>query len=153
MLINLKFILLKKILFYLLLNNIKFYIFLLYNIKNLILIKFFKNFNFIFFKNKLLKASYNLFLKINNFNFVKIFIFYNNNFIFSNFCLPKKYSLFTLLKSPHTDKRSREQFHLISYKSTLKYPLFLSVYNSNFINIFFFFEKGFNIVLKKHILI
>ena len=36
-----------------------------------------------------------------------------------------KYNLYTVLKSPHIDKRSREQFHLVHFKTILHYPNFL----------------------------
>lgn len=49
---------------------------------------------------------------------------------YSSTNVPKKYKTFTVLKSPHTDKKSREQFHLIEYKKILKYPTFLSLSNS-----------------------
>ena len=51
--------------------------------------------------------------------------------------IPSKYKLFTVLKSPHTDKKSREQFHLVKYKSICQYPIIFSTQNSFFFNYFF----------------
>ena len=53
------------------------------------------------------------------------FSFYNYGFSY----LPKKYKTFTVLRSPHIDKRSREQFHLIEYKCIVQIPIFLGVYD------------------------
>lgn len=60
--------------------------------------------------------------------------------------LPKKYSLTTVLKSPHIDKRSREQFHLIEYKSLVVYPLFFSISKNNLFNKLFLFDQNFNTI-------
>lgn len=49
---------------------------------------------------------------------------------------PKKYKTFTVLRSPHIDKRSREQFHLIQYKYKVSFPLYLCTKRG-----FFFFYK------------
>ena len=92
---------------------------------------------------------YNFFLKFMTLKYLKFILIYN--FKLSKFFLPKKYSLTTVLRSPHIDKRSREQFHIIEYKASLKYPLFFSIAN-NFITKFFMFERGFNMVLKTKIL-
>jgi small subunit ribosomal protein S10 len=41
------------------------------------------------------------------------------------FCIPPRKKLITLLKSPHVNKKAREQFHFTSYKIVLyiKVPL------------------------------
>lgn len=95
---------------------------------------------------------YSLLLKYTNLKILKLVLLYNYSFKISKFFLPKKYSLTTVLRSPHTDKRSREQFNIIQYKSVIAYPLFFSISNSHFINNYFFFERGFNMVLKAKIM-
>lgn len=65
-------------------------------------------------------------------------LFWKSNFVY----LPVKYKLFTVLKSPHSDKKSREQFHLLKYKSLCFYPIFFSLNNSFFFKSLFFFEYG-----------
>ena len=88
---------------------------------------------------KLVVNLVNLFLA--NINIKKLYI----NSMSTAF-LPKKYSLTTVLKSPHIDKRSREQFHLVEYKSLITYPLIFSVSKDNLFNKLFLFEQNFNIV-------
>jgi Ribosomal protein S10p/S20e len=43
--------------------------------------------------------------------------------------LPASRKEFTVLKSPHIDKRSREQFELISFTSIMQFPYFLNLEN------------------------
>lgn len=80
---------------------------------------------------------------LNYYEYIYYIYILNFFFLYSNFLelsilkygfvnMPKKYKTFTVLKSPHTDKKSREQFHLIEYKKILKYPIFISLNNSFF---------------------
>lgn len=67
-------------------------------------------------------------LSVNTFFFFISFFAHCLLFFFSvsiNFAsLPNKVVKFTVLKSPHTDKKSREQFELKTYKKVLSYPYF-----------------------------
>ena len=78
-----------------------------------------------------------------------IFLFYFSKNKLSNVFLPKKYKLYTLLRSPHIDKRSREQFHIIENKLALYAPILLNISNFSLLNIAFSFKKGSNVVLLK----
>jgi hypothetical protein len=125
--------------------NIKFlnlYLYYLNSSKKYLLLNFnvFKIFNFMYLFKLLFKIVILFILSIN----IKKNIFNSSSLAF----LPKKYNLTTILRSPHVDKRSREQFHLIEYKSTITYPLFFSVYGNNFFNKIFLFEQNFNIISK-----
>lgn len=52
--------------------------------------------------------------------------------------IPSKKSLYTVLRSPHKDKKSREQFKISKIKKSFFYPSFLNCYNNllfkNFVN-------------------
>lgn len=152
MLLNLNLFFLKNHYHKFFINNLKFIVLLLFYINKPFFIKSNKLL-FLININNILVPFYQLILKINNLNFIKLLLNSNKKYNLSKFSLPKKYSLTTVLKSPHTDKRSREQFHIISYKSSLKYPLFYSIYNNTFLHSFFLFERGFNIVLKTKTLV
>jgi hypothetical protein len=152
MLLNINLLFLKNYHSKLIITNIKFIIISLFYLSKPFLIKSI-NSTLLVNVNYLMNILYKLILKLNNLYFIKLLLIYNNKFNLSKFSLPKKYSLTTVLKSPHTDKRSREQFHIIHYKSSLRYPLFYSIYNNIFLHSFFLFERGFNIVLKKKVLI
>jgi small subunit ribosomal protein S10 len=52
--------------------------------------------------------------------------------------LPKNRTLFTVLRSPHIDKKSREQFQFIHYKK----KLFVEIENINKSALFIFFLKN-----------
>ncbi len=52
--------------------------------------------------------------------------------------LPKKRKLFTVLRSPHIDKKSREQFEFMRYKK----KLFVQNENMNKAALFFFLLKN-----------
>ena len=62
--------------------------------------------------------------------------------------LPKKVSTFTVLRSPHIDKRSREQFRLIKYKKVLHFPIFFSSSNFYLLKKSFLFKHGVSIYTK-----
>jgi hypothetical protein len=47
--------------------------------------------------------------------------------------LPNKREIFTLLRSPHTDKKSREQFRKLQYKKLLKGIGFFSYFLIRFL--------------------
>lgn len=64
--------------------------------------------------------------------------------------LPKKISRYTVLKSPHIDKRSREQFQLIQYKKLLKIPFFFISTNNFFFNQCTLVNQNLNFVLNSH---
>lgn len=71
-------------------------------------------FKFIYFY-KLLFNFFSLYLKF----FLSYF-----NLKFNSFIIPIKISTYTVLRSPHIDKRSREQFRLITYKRKIYFPFF-----------------------------
>lgn len=153
MFLNLNFFFLKNKFYNIVSYDLKFMIILLSYMKNPIGFSSLSNrLVLLDFKNKI-TVFYRLILANNNLNFLKLSIFSNLKYNLNKFTIPKKYSLTTVLKSPHTDKRSREQFHIISYKANLKYPLFFSIYNNTFLHSFFLFERGFNCILKTKILI
>ena len=56
------------------------------------------------------------------------------NLTFSTFNLPKKRKVITLLKSPHVNKKAKEQFEIKYFKTLI------------------FFDKGINIKIIKNIL-
>jgi ribosomal protein S10 len=68
----------------------------------------------------------NLFIKSLNINVLKIYVFYLKkifNFLnlkYSILQLPLKKSRITLIKSPHINKKSREQFEIKSHALTFK---------------------------------
>lgn len=77
------------------------------------------------------KLMYIYILNVLSFYFFFFYIsFFSCNLLFFfslsiNFAsLPNKLVKFTVLKSPHTDKKSREQFELKTYKKVLSYPYF-----------------------------
>jgi ribosomal protein S10 len=92
--------------------------------------------NKIYFNSDLIKINLNsfsavyLFMSIVNFYLLYSTFLELSSLKFGHFSAPKKYKTFTVLKSPHSDKKSREQFHLIAYKQKIKYPIFLSIGNS-----------------------
>ena len=54
---------------------------------------------------------------------------------FGTYTFPKKLKTFTVLRSPHVDKKSREQFHLIEYKYTFSFPIYLCTTNLFYMSI------------------
>ena len=92
------------------------------------------------------KSIDNLFILLTNFINSKIFIkkiilkkrIFKTKLIF----LPKKIKKYTLNKSPHIDKKAREQFETRTYKAIIYiYPIFL-LKKESFL-IFIYFLKNF----------
>jgi hypothetical protein len=91
------------------------------------------------------KKNNNKFKKLNNYYFISIYFFFmyfiyllnlkllnNNNFIISK--LPNKNKKITLLRSPHIDKKSREQFEIITHKSMITSTNFLGEKTIDFLS-------------------
>ena len=111
---------------------------------------FFLFINFFFIKNnniffrlsyiyKLLFNFYSLYLR-----FSMLFKFFKYNYSI----FPIKSSTFTVLRSPHIDKRSREQFKLVVYKKILHYPIFFNSFNFYILKKSFLFDYGISISIK-----
>jgi hypothetical protein len=99
------------------------------------------SFNIFKYKNKNIKirelSNYNY--KYNNTFFLLLINFYFTYFIYfstlkfytgiilKNSKLPNKISKLTLLRSPHIDKKSREQFEILTHKSSI---LLLNLFNN-----------------------
>jgi hypothetical protein len=73
--------------------------------------------------------SLSLYVKSVHLYFLHCFLLEQSFFKYGISCFPKKYKTFTVLRSPHTDKKSREQFHLIEYKYNMSIPIYLCVDN------------------------
>ena len=56
----------------------------------------------------------------------------NNKKLYSISKLPNKISKITVLRSPHIDKKSREQFEILTHKS---YIQSVNLFNNNIVNI------------------
>ena len=72
----------------------------------------------------------------------------NKSIKFGLASLPKKVSTFTVLRSPHIDKRSREQFRLTKYKKVLHFPIFFNSSNLYILKKSFLFKHGVSIYTK-----
>lgn len=69
------------------------------------------------------------------------------NLLYKQFALPIKKKKFTLLRSPHVHKKSREQFQLIKYKHVY---LFLSPIPNNFLKFLLINKPAeINMIIKK----
>jgi hypothetical protein len=91
------------------------------------------DFNLFKYKNKNFQVNnfFGLNYKYNNFFFLLLFNFYfiyfsyfltlkfYNGLTLKNSKLPNKISKLTLLRSPHIDKKSREQFEILRHKSSI----------------------------------
>jgi len=76
------------------------------------------------------------------------FLKVNKSISFGLAFLPKKLSTFTVLRSPHIDKRSREQFRLTKYKKVLHFPIFFNSNNFYILKKSFLFKHGVSIYTK-----
>jgi len=76
------------------------------------------------------------------------FLKVNKSINFGLASLPKKISTFTVLRSPHIDKRSREQFRLTKYKKVLSFPIFFNSNNYYILKKSFLFKHGVSINTK-----
>lgn len=101
-----------------------------------------------FSQNKFILYFLKIYLHLTNYlyyiDFVSKIYKFLNNFVLSNFLIadytkiksyPNKYKLFTLLKSPHIDKKSRDQFFLMFSKKSIKFvylelPIELNLINN-----------------------
>jgi hypothetical protein len=134
--------------------NIFFYIFIfkLFNFNKLNLIKVVKIINNIEFNISFYKFIFFYKLLFNLFSlYLKFFLSYFN-LKFNSFIIPIKVSTYTVLRSPHIDKRSREQFRLIIYKRKIFFPFFFSVNKFYILKKFFFFDFGISINIKSKFL-
>lgn len=68
---------------------------------------------------------------LNALHFYFAYLFLNEQSVskFGTYTFPKKLKTFTVLRSPHADKKSREQFHLIEYKYNFSFPIYLCTTN------------------------
>lgn len=125
------------------------YLYLKYNLNNL----FFNNKFFLYLKNNNLrinnylcsKNKFNFKIKYNFNIFLNLFYFYfihfvhisnmkilNTNKLSSISKLPNKSSKITILRSPHIDKKAREQFEILTHKSYIKS---LNFFGNNIVNV------------------
>ena len=83
-------------------------------------------------KNNSLNDHHSFHLQKQMFMSLRVFIFRQiNSYLFSTnelaaVSLPSKKQIFTLLRSPHTDKKSREQFRKREYKKIINMSLLFS---------------------------
>jgi hypothetical protein len=102
---------------------------------------------FIFFSFKEVLQVYYLML------FAKLFFFMFKHVNVSYFALPIKRNKFTILRSPHIDKKSREQFELKHFYIVLNELSLFSFSNNTFLfNSFKFFINNFKLEEKLDIL-
>jgi len=88
------------------------------------------------------------FLYNNSFFFIFIWVFSiknNNNFFLNVSHMPNKQSIITVLRSPHKDKTSREQFKITKLKKNFNYPSFLNTKN----NLMFFNFSNETLLVKR----
>ena len=98
--------------------------------------------------NILYKIKIYSFYKIYLLKFINKFEMYikslnNKNIISLIFILPIKYKLFTVLKSPHVNKKSKEQFGSKIYKGIIKIK-YNKIFNFNI------YKNYFNFLFKQH---
>lgn len=91
------------------------------------------NITYLTLKNHKKKLEFFYFSFIVNLMIMKI-VFTINEKTNSVISLPKKKMVHTVLRSPHTDKRSREQFKRIDYHYLITYPSFI------FFNPYYFYN-------------
>lgn len=92
--------------------------------------------------------SYYFFIFYVSFLF-KFFIFMLDELFISYFGLPIERNKYTVLRSPHVDKKSREQFELKHFTIVLNESSILSLFNNNFLfNYLKFFISDFKIEEK-----
>jgi len=111
---------------------------------------FFSNTNFTFLeKNSSSVCFNNFFLIYYHMLFSKLFFFMFKSVNLSYFSLPIKRNKITILRSPHIDKKSREQFELKhSYLVLNELSLFSFTNNSFLFNSFKFFINNFKLEEK-----
>ena len=85
--------------------------------------------------------------------FSKLFFFMYKSINFSYFSIPIRRNKFTILRSPHIDKKSREQFELKHFYIVLNELSFFSLSNNSFLfNSFQFFIQNFKLEEKSSLL-
>jgi hypothetical protein len=85
---------------------------------------------------------------------LKLFFIMFKSLKVSYFALPIKRNKFTILRSPHIDKKSREQFELKHFNIVLNELSMFSLTNNNFLNNQFkFFISNFKLDEKNEFLI
>jgi len=85
--------------------------------------------------------------------FLKLFIFMFKQLNFSYFSVPLKRNKYTILRSPHIDKKSREQFELKHFYIVLNEVTMFSMSSNNYLfNFFSFFIDSFKLEEKTNYL-
>lgn len=85
--------------------------------------------------------------------FLKLFIFMFKQLNFSYFSVPLKKNKYTILRSPHIDKKSREQFELKHFYVVLNEVTMFSLSSNNYLfNFFSFFIDSFKLEEKTNYL-
>jgi Ribosomal protein S10p/S20e len=97
------------------------------------------------------KYIYQLTYSFSFLNYISLLLF--SFFPRNNSMLPKKTKLFTLLRSPHTDKKSREQFKLVTYSSVLLDLFSCNIILQQYFSFFTFFSLFMRIRMYEHICI
>lgn len=137
-----------KIIYFLNIKNYYIKQLLCFNVSNFLITKYnSKYLEFKFYLNNLLfidyyylidiKKIYNLYIKYIFIIYIWLYSIKLLNFYLINISsIPSKKSLYTVLRSPHKDKKSREQFKIRKLKKNFYYPSFLSnnILFSNYVN-------------------
>ena len=145
---------------YVLFNNIKkLYFFLKLNKQNINTLIYSNNLlkesifsNFLSFNTNVQKIKTSSFCTFNLYYFsfyLKLFIFMFKQLSFSYFSVPIKRNKYTILRSPHIDKKSREQFELKHFYVVLNELTLFSIISNNFLfNFISFFIDSFKLEEK-----
>ena len=110
----------------------------------------YSNVSFLNIKNNESNPSFFSLFDLNYFTFfLKLFIFIFKQLTFSYFAVPLKRNKYTILRSPHVDKKSREQFELKHFYIVLNEVTMFSMASNNYLfNFFSFFIDSFKLEEK-----
>ena len=114
----------------------------------------YSNTSFLNTKNEKQNISFSSFFDLYYFTFfLKLFIIIFKQLTFSYFAVPLKRNKYTILRSPHIDKKSREQFELKHFNIVLNEVTMFSMSSNNYLfNFFSFFIDSFKLEEKNNYL-
>jgi hypothetical protein len=104
--------------------------------KNIFIKNYISFLSLFLYKNKLFNLNFFFYLLLHYYIFMLIYLIvikFNYVFLWNISKLPTKSYKFTILRSPHIDKRSREQFEITTHKSIINGYSILEYEYTNFI--------------------